>query len=144
MNCIEDLIGVRADKAAAADYRAALEDLEAKRNYEARIARLLEDVARMEAGLGARDGELGRLASQYRPLLEAAEEELGRVKSLLRALLDRVGEMAEWRMSGDNEVAIYSSLLGFEEERIEASSERVSIIVHDGIMKIQHASHRGL
>ena len=144
MKSIEDLIGVRADKTAAADYRAALEDLEAKRNYEARIARLLEDVARMEAGLGARDGELGRLALQYRPLLEAAEEELGRVKSLLRALLDRVGEMAEWRMSGDNEVAIYSSLLGFEEERIEASSERVSIIVHDGIMKIQHASHRGL
>ena len=129
MNCIEDLIGVRADKAAAADYRAALEDLEAKRNYEARIARLLEDVARMEAGLGARDGELGRLASQYRPLLEAAEEELGRVKSLLRALLDRVGEMAEWRMSGDNEVAIYSSLLGFEEDRIEAGTERVSIMM---------------
>ena len=138
MRSIEELIGVRADKAAAADYRAALEDLEAKRNYEARIARLLEDVARMEAGLAARDGELGRLASQYRPLLEAAEEELGRVKSLLRALLDRVGEMAEWRLSGDNEVAIYSSLLGFEEDRIEACSERVStMMIYNGI-KIQH------
>ena len=49
---------------------------------------------------------------------------------MLRALLDRVGEMAEWRMSGDNEVAIYTSLLGFEEERIESGTERVSITCH--------------
>ena len=34
--------------------------------------------------------------------------------------------MAEWRVSGDNEVAIYSSLLAFEEERIEAGTEQGS------------------
>ena len=34
----------------------------------------------MEARLGARDGDLGRLASQYRPELEAAEAEMARVK----------------------------------------------------------------
>ena len=89
LNCLEDLIRIRADKAAAADYRAALEDLVTKRSYEARIEKLLEDVKRMEARLGDRDGQLERLSSQYRPLMEAAEAEMARIKGLLRALLDR-------------------------------------------------------
>ena len=89
LNCLEDLIRIRADKAAAADYRAALEDLVTKRSYEARIEKLLEDVKRMEARLGDRDGQLERLGSQYRPLMEAAEAEMARIKGLLRALLDR-------------------------------------------------------
>ena len=140
LNCIEDLIRVRADKAAAADYRAALEDLGAKRSYEARIEKLLEDVARMEARLGDRDGEMARLSSQYRPLLEAAEIEMARIKGLLRALLDRVGELAQWRVSGDNEVAIFSSLLAFEEERIEAGTERGSSVMILTFYNLRHAS----
>ena len=127
LKCIEDLTRVRADKAAAADYRAALEDLVRKRNYDPRIEKLLEDVRMMEARLGDREGELEGLASLYQPQLEAAEAELARLKVMLRALLDMVGEMAEWRMSGTNEVAIYSSLLDFEEDRIVAGTERVSI-----------------
>ena len=122
---MEDLISVRADKTAAADYRAALEDLEAKRRYEQRIETLLEDVRRMEARIRDRDGDLETLAPQYQPQLEAAEAEMARVKGMLRALLDCIGEYAEWRMGGDNEVAIYSSLLDFEEQRIEAGTETV-------------------
>ena len=118
-------MSVRADKTAAADYRAALEDLEAKRRYEQRIETLLEDVRRMEARIRDRDGDLETVASQYQPQLEAAEAEMARVKGMLRALLDCIGEYAEWRMGGDNEVAIYSSLLDFEEQRIVAGTETV-------------------
>ena len=119
---IEAVTAARVDRTAAADYHAALRELEAARNSEARIRGLEEDVAAIAARLAAR-ADTGR---DRRKLEAAVEAELDQARAALARLLAEVTERARASCEADTEVSLYTRLLDFEEERAAAGTQKVT------------------
>ena len=129
LRCIEDLIEARVDKAAAADQYAALQQLELERNYPARIQKLEDDLEKLLYSIQNKTSDLDNLSSGYYQNMEMAEAELSKLKEAFRGLLEQFTEYANTKYGITNEVAIYSKLLDFEHERLQAVTQKVDIII---------------
>ena len=127
LRCIEDLIEARVDKAAAADQYAALQQLELERNYPARIQKLEDDLEKLLYSIQNKTSDLDNLSSGYYQNMEMAEAELSKLKEALRGLLEQFTEYANTKYCVTNEVAIYSKLLDFEQERLKAVTQKVGM-----------------
>ena len=129
MKCIEDVIAARVDKAAAADHYAALQQLEIQRNYPARIQKLEEDLEKLLRSIQNKSTDLDNLGSDHHLNMEMVDAELDKLKEALKGLLEQFTKYAKEKYGITNEVAIYSNLLDFEQQRLTAVTQKVTIIL---------------
>ena len=127
LKCIEDVIAARVDKAAAADHYAALQQLEIQRNYPARIQKLEEDLEQLLCTIQDKSTDLDNLGTDYHLNMEMIDAEMDKLKEALKSLLEQFNEYAKDKYGITNEVAIYSKLLDFEQQRLTAVTQMVTI-----------------
>ena len=71
--------------------------------------------------------DLDNLSSDYHLNMEMADAELSKLKEAFRGLLEQFTEYANIKYGVTNEVAIYSKLLDFEQERLMAVKQKVGM-----------------